>query len=129
MEVVWEIAALATLAGALVVAAVYVLLSYRLSPERKERMRRLALNQRGRLGDGMVIEVTDGAVYYNYSISGVSYTTSQDISQLSEYLPDRRELLIGPAWLKYSTQNPANSIVVCEQWSGLRRLPTKETVI
>jgi hypothetical protein len=28
--------------------------------------------------------------------------------------------LIGPASLKYAPRNPANSILICERWSGLR---------
>jgi len=28
--------------------------------------------------------------------------------------------LVGVANLKYSPKNPANSILICEEWSGLR---------
>ena len=30
-------------------------------------------------------------------------------------------VLVGPVTLKYSTRNPANSIIICEEWSGLRQ--------
>jgi hypothetical protein len=50
----------------------------------------------------------------------VAYSTGQDISELRELLPADPERLIGPVTLKYSPKNPANSIVLCERWSGLR---------
>ena len=38
---------------------------------------------------------------------------------LQEYLPhDYSE--VGPVSVKYDPRNPANSILVAEQWSGLR---------
>jgi len=35
-------------------------------------------------------------------------------------LPADRMSMVGPASVKYDPRNPANSIVLCEQWSGLR---------
>jgi hypothetical protein len=91
------------------------------SPEKRERKRRLAVNAMGRLGDALITEVADSTIYYSYSISGVQYEASQDISALLEKLPAEPERLVGVANLKYSPRNPANSILVCEEWSGLRR--------
>jgi len=125
---VWQVIGLAVLAGVLIASAAYILLDFRTTPEKKERMRRLVLSRRGRLGDGTITEATTTAIYYTYAISGVVYTASQDISQLYDFLPSDPERLIGPVWLKYSTQNPANSIVVCEQWSGLQQSMPKENV-
>jgi hypothetical protein len=82
-------------------------------------LRRETLHKRGRLCDGMITESAAGTIYYSYCISGVVYTASQDVSQLSAYLPSSPERLIGSVWLKYASNNPANSIVVCEHWSGL----------
>ena len=49
------------------------------------------------------------------------YTASQDISQLGDYVHCDLERLTGRvASLKYSPRNPANSIILCEEWSGLR---------
>ncbi len=124
MGVAWQVAGLAVLAGILVAVAAWILLDYKTSPEKKERMRRLVLDRRGRLGDGMVTEATDTTIYYTYSINGVCYTTSQDISSLYSHLPADPERVIGPAWIKYAPRNPANSIVLCEQWSGLRTAET-----
>jgi hypothetical protein len=68
----------------------------------------------------MVTEATDTTLYYSYSVRGVHYTASQDVTALRERLPAAPERLIGFASLKYSPRNPANSILVCEEWSGLR---------
>jgi hypothetical protein len=49
----------------------------------------------------------------------VEYTASQDISALEQYLPPDFSAAIGPVLVKYDPQ-PANSVIVAEQWSGLR---------
>ena len=90
------------------------------NPEKRERGRRLELHQRGRLGDALILEATESMLYYSYSVRGVQYQASQDISGLRDRLPEQPERLIGPASLKYSPRNPANSILICEEWSGLR---------
>lgn len=90
------------------------------NPEKRERRRRLELHQHGRLGDALITEATDTMLYYSYSVRGVQYEASQDVSTLRELLPPEPERLIGPASLKYSTRNPGNSMLICEEWSGLR---------
>jgi hypothetical protein len=90
------------------------------TPEKRERKRRLNVHRQGRLGDAMISEATDQTLYYVYTVRGVHYTASQDVSTLREYLPADPHRLIGVSGLKYSSKNPANSILVCEEWSGLR---------
>lgn len=90
------------------------------TPEKKERKRRLDLNRYGRLGDALVTEATESMLYYSYSVRGVQYEASQDVSSLRDLLPSDLDRLFGPASLKYSPRNPANSILICEEWSGLR---------
>jgi hypothetical protein len=90
------------------------------NPEKRERKRRLDLHEHGRLGDAVITEATDTMLYYAYSVRGVQYEASQDVSGLRELLPPEPERLVGPASLKYSPRNPGNSILICEQWSGLR---------
>ena len=86
------------------------------------------MNSNGRLGDATIMEISDDAIFYEYSVGGVTYTASQDISQLREMIPGDPQRLIGrPASLKYSSQNPANSILLCEEWSGLRLGPANQT--
>ena len=101
--------------------AIYIVLRIRRKPKDKEQRRRLDVNANGRLGDATILEISGDAIYYEYSVRGVTYTASQDISKLRELIPCDPQRLIGrPASLKYSSQNPANSILLCEEWSGLR---------
>ena len=121
-SVTWQIAGLALLAIALIAAAVWIGYNKRNSPERREQRRRLFVNREGRLGDAMIIDVIDDNLVYQYEVSGVSYTGSQDVSTLRQFLPGGVDRLIGMVAIKYTQRNPANSIVLCEVWSGLRDL-------
>ncbi|MGH9590352.1 MAG: hypothetical protein ACRD25_08140, partial [Terracidiphilus sp.] len=57
---------------------------------------------------------------FNYRIGGVDYDCSQDVTALSAIL-DARQVRAGfPCSVRYQPGNPQNSIVVAEQWSGLR---------
>lgn len=117
----WQQLGLLLFAAAGLVGLLFWLLRrIRRDPEEKERRRRLAVNLTGRLGDAEITDVENNSVYYSYSVRGVAYTAAQDISRLREFLPDQPERLIGPVSLKYAPGNPANSIIVCEDWSGLR---------
>jgi hypothetical protein len=110
-----------------VAAGIFVVLRIRRKPKDKEKIRRLEVNVNGRLGDATILEISDDAIFYEYSVGGMTYTASQDISQLRELIPSESHRLIGrPASLKYSPQNPANSILLCEQWSGLRLGPANQ---
>jgi hypothetical protein len=59
-------------------------------------------------------------MHYSYTVRGVEYLATQDLSALVDVLPAPAATLIGPATVKYTPRNPANSIVICEEWSGLR---------
>ncbi len=107
----------ACLLMALAAAIVY---RVRVTPKERERRRRAMLNRIGRMKDGMITDVGDETLYYTYTVMGVEYQTSQDIAALGEWMPADPNSLIGPATLKYAPRNPANSIVLCEEWSGLR---------
>ena len=71
-------------------------------------------------GAAVILDADEANLYYSYSVGGVQYQASQDISALREKLPAAPERLIGAAKLKYVANNPANSILVCEEWSGVR---------
>ena len=120
----WPNPKLALIVSAGVVAAgtgAYALARWRRQPKDKEQARRLLVNRHGRLGDATVTDLQSDTLYYSYSVAGVGYTASQDVTALREHLPSNPERLIGrAASLKYSPQNPANSILICEEWSGLR---------
>lgn len=110
-----------------VAVGVYIILRIRRKPKDKEQRRRLEVNSNGRLGDATILEITGDTIFYEYSVRGITYTASQDISKIRELIPADPERLIGrPASLKYSSQNPANSILVCEEWSGLRAGPANQ---
>lgn len=124
-----QIAALAALAIVLVALAIWLLLRKRNNPDKRELERRTWLNLHGRFGEAFITEVADGFIYYNYSIHGVQYETSQDVHLLAEHLPLNADRMIGPAGMKYAGNNPANSILLCEEWSGLRQNfhPTRDS--
>ncbi len=112
------------IAGLLGIAIAAIIRRARKSPHERERIRRRTVNAKGRMGDAVITDVRDNLVMYEYTVRGVTYNASQDVSALAHLLPDDRSSLPGAATLKYHPQNPANSIVICERWSGLR-VPAK----
>ncbi len=120
MSPIAQIAALSGLAIGLIALAIYIGLRVKGNPEKRERKRRLNISRTGRLGDALITEYSESVIYYSYTVRGVQYTASQDVSSLRDRLPADPERLIGVANMKYATNNPANSILVCEDWSGLR---------
>jgi len=92
------------------------------TPEELERRRRELIQQTGKLGDGEIVDVDGLLLVYSYAVAGVSYTVSQDATALQALLPADRMLLVGPVLVKFVPRNPANSIVISEQWNGLRNL-------
>jgi hypothetical protein len=121
-----SVVVLVVVAVALAVSGVYILFRIRRKPKDKEKRRRLSVNLQGRLGDATITEVQENIIFYSYSVRGVVYTASQDISQLRGQIPTELDRLIGPVSLKYSPRNPANSIIICEEWSGLRAKPAAD---
>src|SRR5579872_6829972 len=121
-------AGLLVLAGAAVVLLAIVGVRYwrnsRVTADERERRRRAMLVARGKMGDAVIVEFHDNLIFFTYSVRGVEYTASQDISMLRERVPmDLTSIL--PVAVKYMAQNPANSIVVAEEWSGLRTAKTR----
>ena len=100
-----------------VAAAVWILPRFRVRKPELERRRRVFVDTHGRIRDAMVTGVKDDLIFYSYTVSGVEYAASQDVSTTRECVPPDP---VGPASIKYAPQNPANSIVVAETWSGLR---------
>jgi hypothetical protein len=113
------VALLGAAAGLVGGVTVWTLFGSRASPAARERKRRLSVNGKGRVGNATVIEVQGNIVCYEYTLAGVNYTASQDISDLRAQLPQDLSALVGPVTFKYLPRNPANSIVICEEWSGL----------
>jgi hypothetical protein len=99
------------------------------SPIELETARRALLVQSGRIVDGTFLDVADveaedgrmlTMLFFQYRIGGVDYTCSQDITELHALI-DLSQVRSGfPCSIRYERGNPQNSIVVAEQWSGLR---------
>ena len=124
----WLIGALAT-AGVVAATVIILLLRRKVPAEERERRRRLQVNAAGRICDATVIEVrslpdpsgrTCCLLHYTYTLHGVEYSATQDVAALLEHIGCDPGQIAGPASIKYLPANPSNSIVVCEQWSGLR---------
>ena len=91
----------------------------RVTAEERERRRRALLVVRGKMADAVLVEVRDDLLFFTYAVRGVEYTASQDVSLLKEMVPLDLSSVLAVA-VKYLPENPANSIVVAEEWSGLR---------
>ncbi len=102
------------------------------SEEELERTRRQDLVLGGRIIDGTVIDIAELDAYeagrpegmqlilYKYEISGVSYECSQDITNLKDLIAIA-DIRVGfPCSVRYDTRQPENSIVIAENWIGLR---------
>jgi hypothetical protein len=127
--IAWHAAAVA--AGcvvALVLAgwAWWALRRRKLTSEELERRRRLLVAQDGRTIEGEITEIEDARIHYVYTVRGMEYVATQDVSALQEQLPEEQFRVIGTASVKYLRENPANSIVICEEWSGVTLVPAPE---
>ena len=116
----WALALAAFVIVLAVGAIAWRFLRRRPTPEELERLRRLGIHRTGKMGDGEVVDVDGASIAYSYTVAGVLYTTSQDASSLQENLPADRMSVLGPVLVKFDPRNPANSIVLCEEWTGLR---------
>lgn len=125
----WGVGAATLAVLAMAAAGLILLRRKRPTAEELERARRRFLVQSGRLVDGMLLDVAevdadDGSkltmLIYNCRIGGVDYDCSQDVTSLSAII-DAQHVRAGfPCTVRYQPGNPQNSIVVAEQWSGLR---------
>ena len=106
----------------------YSFVRYRADPAQREKNRRARLYRAGRVAEGMILDLDETSIYYQYTVNGVPYSTAQDFSTIEICLPEDRNLVIGAVWVKFDSNNPANSIVVCEQWSGFRASAGSRTV-
>ncbi len=126
---VWETAAGVTLVAAAAAGAVWFLRRKRPTEEELERERRKLLSQTGRVVDGMLLDVRELAtddgrtltmLEYSYKSAGVDYECSQDITTLLNVI-DLSLMRAGfPCSVRYQTGSPQNSIVIAEEWSGIR---------
>jgi len=119
-------------AGTVALLAAYTLLRRKpKTAEDLERERRGWLEGAGRITDGVVIDVQElpaaakrrAAVMliYKYDVAGVSYECSQDVTYLRHWINLHSCRLGLHTSVKYDPQNPGNSLVVSENWMGLRQ--------
>lgn len=95
-----------------------------------EKLRRDELVAAGRIIDGTVLDISDldeiesnrpggmRLILYKYDIAGVTYECSQDVTDLGIDIYEAR--LGFPCSVRYDPHRPVNSIVVAENWTGLR---------
>jgi hypothetical protein len=110
----------------------YLKLRKRPSEEDLEKFRREQLVQFGRIIDGTVIDISDlgpeesgrpnglRLILYKYEIAGVVYECSQDVTLLQEHVNIYDCRLGFPCSVRYAPHRPVNSIIVAENWTGLR---------
>jgi len=119
----WEFAAGSASIAILGAVGLWLVFRKRPTAEELERARRLFLVH-GMLLDICEVDAKDGRILtmlvYNYRIAGVDYECSQDITNMSAVL-DAAQVRAGfPCSVRYQPGNPHNSIVVAEEWTGLR---------
>jgi uncharacterized protein DUF3592 len=120
---------IAVVALALMGGAVAWARSRRKNPDQRERERRMRISETGRITDGTVTDVSEVSLngsgemqllIYQYDVSGVTYEASQDVTCL-RHMVDLHSCRSGlMTSIKYDPANPGNSIVIAENWSGLR---------
>jgi len=123
----------AAVGAALVVGSVLwlVLRREQMTQEEIERARRERLVRVGRITDGSLLDLsfveeeprefeTPLRLVFKYQVAGVVYEAAQDVSALQEQVLAMRFDL--PVQVRYDYQNPANSIVVAEEWTGIRHV-------
>ncbi|MBV8818391.1 MAG: hypothetical protein JO022_08555 [Acidobacteriaceae bacterium] len=125
MKIWQELALLMLLTAALIAALPRLVMVRRRKPEDRERARRNTVNRIGRLGTGFIDEFQNETIFYSYEIGGVAYLAAQNVSGLRDRLPADSDAFAGVVSIKYEMTNPANSIIVCEDWSGLDLAPLR----
>lgn len=126
---IWGTTAAVVVAASAAAGAVWLIRRHRPTPDEVEQARRQRLAEAGRLVDGMLLDVRDlpdedgqarTFLFYSYSIGGVEYECSQDVTVIREAAQPTQVRAGFPCSVRYLPGSPENSIVVAEAWSGLR---------
>jgi len=124
-----EISAVLALVACAVGGAIWFFMRRRPTADEVERARRQQLSETGRLVDGMLLDMLEmeaedrgmrTMLIFSYRIAGVEYQCSQDITGIlsSEDITQVKAGL--PCSVRYQPGKPQDSIVIAEQWCGLR---------
>jgi hypothetical protein len=120
----WIVVGMVSLGAVALATLTVIAIVIRRRPSAKvlEERRRKRLAALGRIVDGSLIDVEPAEsapqkIIYRYRIAGVTYECSQDVSTLAGMVLNLR--LDYPVQVRYSRDNPADSIVVAETWNGL----------
>jgi len=117
-------------AGAIITIAAVTVWRRRSDPLERERRRRKRLGCGGRIAAGVLLDFEDVAklegerlyLHYSYRIGGVEYSTCQDVTELAHHEGPVSGWAIGAVSVKYDVRNPQDSILLSEDWTGLRTL-------
>lgn len=90
------------------------------------------MNRRGRIVAAEVVDLLESerttaaadaprrrVVVYKYEVAGVTYEVSQDLSGLPSTAESGVSAGSQTVSVKYDPKAPTNSIIVCEEWSGI----------
>lgn len=99
----------------------------RRTPEELERRRRLEVCRSGRITSGEIVDMIEPEtskrgpwlLLYRYEVTGATYDAAQDIAALPDAVAAASRLAGRVASVKYDPKQPSDSIIVCEEWSGL----------
>lgn len=134
----WKVALAAAAVVAVLGAVVWLIRRKKPTADEIERQRRLLLARTGRVVDGMLLDMYEmadenGATHtmlvYRYRIGGVDYECSQDVTTLPDQLKDGMVNAGFPCSVRYRQGSAQNSIVLAEEWSGLRSRSGKLRVL
>lgn len=138
-HITYEVAGIASVCGVVFFTAALGLIRARRrwrrkNPEELERLRRLRVSRDGRIASAEIIDWADAgpadsssrALIYRYEVAGVTYEAAQVIANFPSAALLAEGLSGLESHVKYDPRNPANSIIACEEWSGLK--PAKPAV-
>jgi Protein of unknown function (DUF3592) len=99
----------------------------RQSPEELERARRLEIYRSGRITTGQIVDLIEPEagkpgprlLVYTYEIASARYEVPQDIAALPAVVALARRRVGRTVSVRYNPRVPTNSIVACEEWSGV----------
>ena len=129
---IWGTTAAVVVAASAAAGVVWFVRRRRPTPDEVEQLRRQRLVESGRLVDGMLLDIRElpdeegrarTFFFYSYSIGGVEYECSQDVTTIRDAAQPALVRAGFPCSVRYLPGSPENSIVVSEAWSGLRTDP------